>query len=565
MNEAAALTSAVSAAGLMRHCAEFAKRVKLSGTPEELESFRYLEACLKIYGYRTELLSHDAYISLPGRSRVEAGGRELKSITHSFSLSSPKAGLEAELVDVVDGGETDFAKADCRGKIVLVDGIASPAAAARAKAAGAVGQLHVSPHEHLHEMCISPVWGSPSDATLAEMPATVACTISNADGEALRAKLASGGKLAVTLHAEVDTGWRKTPLLVAELDGPSGKDAPFVLLSGHHDTWYYGVMDNGSANATMLEAARLMAEHRGAWRRGLRICFWSGHSHGRYSGSAWYADTYFEDLERRCAAHVNVDSTGGIGATLLTDNGVVSELVPLAKEATLAESGQQHQGKRPSRSSDQSFWGIGIPSMYGSISHQPPGPVKMRNPLGWWWHTPHDLIDKIDEGFLVRDTRIVTASLWRLLSGEILPLDIAAHAASLLQELEAIAPKLEGRLPLAALVDAAVGLRDKAKAVVALAHGGDRAKLDAVNAALMRVSRALVPLDYTRGDRFSHDPALPQAPWPALQKLRDLAATKQGSDEERFMAVAAKRTRNRVAFALHQAHEALEVALGGGR
>jgi hypothetical protein len=558
MNEAAALTSAVSAAGLMRHCAEFAKRVKLSGTPEELESFRYLEACLKIYGYRTELLSHDAYISLPGRSRVEAGGRELKSITHSFSLSSPKAGLEAELVDVVDGGETDFAKADCRGKIVLVDGIASPAAAARAKAAGAVGQLHVSPHEHLHEMCISPVWGSPSDATLAEMPATVACTISNADGEALRAKLASGGKLAVTLHAEVDTGWRKTPLLVAELDGPSGKDAPFVLLSGHHDTWYYGVMDNGSANATMLEAARLMAEHRGAWRRGLRICFWSGHSHGRYSGSAWYVDQNFDELDRRCVAHVNVDSTGGIGADVLTENGVVVELAALAREATLAETGQQHLGKRPSRSSDQSFWGVGIPSMYGTVSHQPPGPVKMRNPLGWWWHTPHDLIDKVDEQFLVRDTRVVVATLSRVLNDAILPLDPAAHAASLVEELKAIAAKLKHEFELEAVIEAAETVLRKARSLAAPKGVNEPTRIDRLNSALMRVSRALVPLDYTQGDRFSHDPALPQPAWPALQKLRDLAAQEPGSDEARFLAVGAARARNRMLSSLREADRALD-------
>ena len=109
MNEmVSSLGSAVSAAELMRHCAEFAKRVKLSGTKEELESFRYLQACLDAYGYRTELLSHDAYISLPGRSRVEADGRALASITHSFSLLSPKAGLTAELVDVRDGTEADF-------------------------------------------------------------------------------------------------------------------------------------------------------------------------------------------------------------------------------------------------------------------------------------------------------------------------------------------------------------------------------------------------------------------------------------------------------------------------
>jgi hypothetical protein len=458
MNDIARETSAaVSGKELMRHCAEFAKRVKLSGTPEELESFRYLKSCLETYGYRTTLLSHDAYISLPGTSRVEADGRELKSITHSFS---------------------HFARADCRGKIVLVDGIASPAVADLARRAGAAGELHVSPHEHLHEMCISPVWGSPSDDTFALLPSTVACTISKLDGEALRAKLAAGadGKLEAVLHAEVDTGWRKTPLLVAELDGSSGPDAPFVLFSGHHDTWYFGVMDNGSANATMLEAARLLAGRRSLWRRGLRICFWSGHSHGRYSGSAWYVDQNFDELDRRCVAHVNVDSTGGIGADVLTENGVVVELAGLAREATLAESGQHHLGKRPSRSSDQSFWGVGVPSMYGTVSHQPPSPVKMRNPLGWWWHTPHDLIDKVDEGFLARDTRVVVATLSRLLNDPVLPLDPAAHAASLVDELKTIAAHLKHDIGLGGLIEDAEIVLRKAQSVAALKGVNEPAK-----------------------------------------------------------------------------------------
>jgi hypothetical protein len=562
-NPAQSLAARVNGKELMRHCREFAKRVKLSGTAEELQSFRYLKRCLTGLGYRTKLISHDAYISLPGPSKVEADGKVITSITHSFSRPSPRGGLKGELVDVGEGSAANFARKDCRGKIVLVDGIASPAVTARAKAAGAAGQLHVSPHEHLHEMCISPVWGSPSDETLAQMPSTVACTISAADGKALRAALKRKKKIAVILHAKVDTGWRKTPILVAEMDGPAGKDGPFVLLSGHHDTWHFGVMDNGSANATMLEAARLLAERRADWRRGLRICFWSGHSHGRYSGSTWYVDHHWEELDRRCVAHVNVDSTGGIGATVLGDNGVVAELVGLAKEATRAETKQAHLGTRPSRSSDQSFWGVGIPSMYGSISHQPPSQVKMLVALGWWWHTPHDLIDKIDERFLERDTRVVVHTLWRLLTDPILPLDYSSHAAALLAQLSKITPKLKNGVALGDVVKAARTLKAKASAIAALKGVNDETRLDKVNRALVEASRLLVPLDYTHGDRFAHDAALPQSAWPALDKLRALAVAKPNSEEARFLAVGARRAGNRILHGLRQASEALDRALAG--
>ena len=81
------LCGAVSADTMMAHLQEFARHVKLSGTPEERESFRYLQSCLDAYGFRTELLEHDAYISLPGRARLEIGAR-LAGLHHPFLLAS---------------------------------------------------------------------------------------------------------------------------------------------------------------------------------------------------------------------------------------------------------------------------------------------------------------------------------------------------------------------------------------------------------------------------------------------------------------------------------------------
>lgn len=309
------VTQSVSAAELMRHLRELARWVKLPATADEAASLNYIRQLLTEYGFATELLLHDAYISLPGCARVVIDGEDCTSITHSFSRATPAPGLTADLIYVAAGSDQDFSHSNVRGRIVLVDGLAAPAVTDRASRAGAVGQLHVSPDQHLHEMCISPVWGSPAASKLADLPRTVVCTISPAAGAPLRQRLSAGEKPRVTMHTAVDTAWRKTPILVADLEVPAGlHNPPFVLFSGHHDTWHYGVMDNGSANATMLEVARLCAGRRAAWRRGLRICFWSGHSQGRYSGSAWYTDTHWDELEQRCVAHINVDSTGASGA-----------------------------------------------------------------------------------------------------------------------------------------------------------------------------------------------------------------------------------------------------------
>lgn len=83
------LCDAVSAAAMMGHLQEFAKRVKLSGTPEELASFRYIEERLAAYGFTTDLIEHDADISLPGKARLMADGRGI-----TCARSSPRP-LEA--------------------------------------------------------------------------------------------------------------------------------------------------------------------------------------------------------------------------------------------------------------------------------------------------------------------------------------------------------------------------------------------------------------------------------------------------------------------------------------
>ena len=554
--EADALGRAVDADRLMSHMREFSRRVKLSGSPEELESFLYLENQLKNLGYGVRLLSHDAYVSLPVASEVRVDDAILPSITHSMSQPTPTDGLRASLAYVRDGDPSAFAGDDLSGKIVLVDGIATEDVAARASQAGAVGQIHISPTEHRYEMCVSPVWGSPSQHSRPELPTTSICTIDKDDGARLRARCVAGETVDVFMRTEVDTGWRKTPLLVAELGVSRKADEPFVLLSGHHDTWHFGVMDNGGANATMLEAARLLAGCRASWRRGLRLCFWSGHSHGRYSGSAWYADEAFEELDRRCIAHVNVDSTGGAGATVLTNSGVIDELKGVAAEAIASVAGQIHAGRRHGRAADQSFWGVGIPSMFGSISHQPPGPVKMLTALGWWWHTPHDLIEHIDPVNLARDTAIVVRVLHRLLTSVVAPLDYQAYAVSLLVELTRLEAAAGRHLDLGRLRESAEALKANAAALLST-----RARPEAVNRALMRASRALVPLNYTFGDRFRHDSALPHPAWPSLEGLRALAALPAGSPDIPFYVVHARRTRNRVAHALGVANEAMQAAL----
>jgi hypothetical protein len=219
-----------------------------------------------------------------------------------------------------------------------------------------------------------------------------------------------------------------------------------------------------------------------------------------------------------------------------------------------------------SRAGDQSFWGIGIPSVFMGMGEQPLGGAdnvmgailggsnRKAAGFGWWWHTPDDTLDKMDRDLLVRDTRVYVHTLWRVLTDRVLPLDYAAHAGTLGRELEALAAKLDGRLDLAPLLRRAKSFREKAAGLKERASSATSdAEAAQINAKLMAASRAMVPMDYTSGNRFEPDPALGQSAYPVLDPIRRLAALSDGSDAAKFANVAAKRAANRLAHALDEA------------
>ena len=181
---------------------------------------------------------------------------------------------------------------------------------------------------------------------------------------------------------------------------------------------------------------------------------------------------------------------------------------------------------------------------------------------GWWWHTPFDTLDKIDETILVRDTKIYVHGIWRLLTDEILPLDYAAHAVYLREELDSLHGLVGNRFDLTPLYDRLSVLESQAADLNRrTAAATDAAAIDRINKCLVEVSRHIVPVDYTEGDRFEHDAALPQATYPALQPLRKLASLEPDSAAAKFLDTGMKRARNRVSWALREANNSLASCL----
>jgi Peptidase family M28/PA domain len=541
--------TAVSEANLMEDTRRIAAWTRLSGSEEERSAAAYAEERLRAAGYRTRILVHDAYISLPGPAALRVthpAPREVFCITHSMGRPTGPDGAAGDLVDVGKGRPEDYAHAEAAGKIALVDDLATPEQAVAGSRAGVAGLIFVS-GRHAHEMCISPVWGNPAPSTAGTLPTIPMVSVHRADGRALR-DMCAAGRTAVRFTAEVQTRWTATPIVLGDLQAghPAADPDLFVLFSGHLDGWHLGAMDNGTANAATLEAARVLAGRRAAWRRGLRVAMWSGHSHGRYSSSAWYADNHWFDLAAHCVAHVNIDSVGGRGADRFVTNSM-PQTAGLGTWAVRDIAGAALTAKRVGRDSDQSFLGIGIPSLFGSLSHQDDGS------LGWWWHTPHDTVDKIDPERLLRDTKIFAVALDRMLTDPVLPFDYAAAAADLRAALEALAAEAGPSFDLGALVEDAARLETLCGRLMRATDGAAGTRAHTANACLVALGHALIPAAYTAAGRYAHDPALDNEFLPRLAPARRLGALAPDSDEAKFLRVDLVRGRNAVLDAVRTA------------
>ncbi len=584
--EEQALVDAVSTERLTNSTRTIAQWVRLSGTPEEARAFDWLEIQLKAYGLDTKRYTFPALVSWPETASLHvtiADGKteEIVCATHGFAASTQEKGLEGELVYVGRGTEEELTKRDVRRKIVLVDGIAAPNRGLVVEAAGVVASIWIA-GERLHERLMSPVWGTPTPETAHLLPRTPSISIKGLDGARLKEAMGKGS-VRVKMVTKVFQGWKDIPVLTGDLrpaaDGPEAHT--FVMLSGHVDSWYYGAMDNGSANATQLEVARLLAERRSSLRRGLRVAFWSGHSHGRYAGSARYADHMWQDLHDNCVAHVNVDSVGGKGATVLTEGNSMAEMRSFASEVIEAVAGQRLSPRRFGRSGDQSFWGHGIPSLLMTLSEQPPeaadpvlaalfrqisGGHGKSGGLGYWWHTPEDTIDKIEPEFLRRDTVIYLLLTYRLCAPAILPLDYSAVVDELKGVVGDLQAKAGDHFDLTPVTERLAVLGSTVEKfqgrIKELQKGRVRDEaVRVVNGCLMELGRTLIPVNYTRTGQFDQDLAVPTQPLPGLQGIARLASMEKTCDERQFLITRLVRERNRVVHGLLSATRAVEATL----
>src|SRR5262249_61822356 len=102
-----------------------------------------------------------------------------------------------------------------------------------------------------------------------------------------------------------------------------------------------------------------------------RLLFGPGPPRGGPAGPAWAAPRAGGGPPRRCAVHLNIDSTGARGATDYSVLHATEDAQSFVESVVHDVPGQTARARRFPRAGDQSFWGIGIPSALMSLSGIP--------------------------------------------------------------------------------------------------------------------------------------------------------------------------------------------------
>jgi hypothetical protein len=560
------LLAEVSREILWQNTQAIAQWERVSGTPGEQAVVEFLQQRLQEYGVPATLYRFESLLSWPEEASLEIRSpvtRSFSVITHSFTPSTAPDGMESEAIYLGAGEEADFERHNVAGRIVILEGMPSPLRVLLGQRYEVAAEIFLN--DRLRDFCVSPVWGTPTTKTASLLPNLPVVSVARPEDEELF-QLLQQGPVRVWLRTKTFWGWRPVSIVVGEIPG-SVEPKKFVLCSGHHCSWYYGAMDNGAANATMLEVARVLSQHRQNLRRSVRFAFWPGHTQGRYSGSTWYFDQFWEEIHDNCVLHVNVDSTGARG-TKFYSVAAMPETSDFALAAVQDAIGGNGELFRMPRGGDQSFWGCGVSSIFVSLSKSPIEeaqqdstrlpPSNKRFALPWFWHTPDDTIDKIDPELLHRDTLVYLLANLRATTMPILPFHYSKTALAMKETLQRYQRETCGRFDLANVIDRAAKVESATAELEALlgqtdCQRADARLLDLANKGLMRLGRALVPIHYSGEVPFEQDLAVPIPPVACLEPVRRLAKLDQATDEARFLTTEMIRSRNRVAFYLREA------------
>ena len=575
---------AVNADSAWQTVVDLSDTVRLSGNEDEAKAIAYLTGKLDSYGVDYTLHTPELFVSWPMGSTLRVlgdNGYSIQAKSPAMSISTNGEEVEGELLYVestyASGAMSlfqafDFGDADFTGKIVMTEGMPMPGKVNAIMAKGAKAAIFIGPGVRIHEGVCTSIWGSPDLDSMNRQPAIPILALNNPEGKKL-AELTKKETVRVAFSTKLDTQWRKIPVLVAEIKGSAAPDE-WVLLHGHLDGWHIGVGDNLTGDATILEVARVLKQFEGDLKRSVRFAWWSGHSHGRYAGSTWFADNFAIDIAENCVAQVDCDSPGCRWTTVFQDVMFTEEAGTLVTDAIKDVTGEPTTWARPLRAGDYSFNNLGITGylMLSSTMTDELRAEKNYYAVGGCggniaWHTEDDILEIGDKDNLYRDVKVYASAVLRVLNATVPPFDFRLTLDSFENTLADYQKSAGTAFDLSPALTDIAALRaelDGFYASVEALGDADPGSPAAVRASAVQrqLARLLVSVNYSRQGRFWQDPAETINPLPDLHLVKKFAAAEPGSHAWHAGLTSLQRGLNRLRWNLRQATKIASGASG---
>jgi carboxypeptidase Q len=317
-------------------------------------------------------------------------------VSVGWSPATPAAGIEADLVDLGEGTEADFARAGAaaKGAIVLIHSgvlrtwddlfneyLRAPGTIERAVKSGAAAILWMSTREHgllyRHQNSLT--------GEIDRLPQAI---VAREDAERLARFAAAGEKVRVRLAMPNRIGGpTEQENVVAEIRGREKPDE-FVILGAHLDSWELGTgaLDNGCNAALVIEAARAIAASGVKPRRSIRFILFTGEEQGML-GSWAYARAHRAELDRAIAVVIFDEGIGrvtgySLGGRRDIEAGLREVLKPVEDRGVA-----QHTYDAPLGTDNFDFLVEGVPTL---IANQEEANYIVN------YHAASDTFDKVD-------------------------------------------------------------------------------------------------------------------------------------------------------------------------
>jgi hypothetical protein len=549
---------------------------RLAGSENARRMAEYAAEQLERNGLTATLHEFSGLVSFPEPAEVRVLAPDPRTIeANTLGHSASTEGIEGEVVYVGSGAESDYAGKDVRGKITLSELSYSPARHEKALIAwqrGSVAQIMMNwgPPENdaVPFGSMKSAWGNPTPETLrSELPDLPCVGIARREGLRLKDACAAG-TVRVWLNARADNGWRPLTMTTGELDAA---DRQFLLVGGHMDSWFGPqATDNAAGSACILELGRVFAGRRAEVRRGLLTGFWMGHETGTMISSSRFADLMWDRLRRDCVGYLQIDQPAIAGSSTwhLHSTDDVQTWATRAASEMLGDMPIHWQ--RQQKNGDSSFFGVGLPCLAGEMSFTPAEiQATALASLGWWHHSVHNTLDKVERDRLALHLRVYARWMWELMTAPVLPYEYEPVARRFVARLTELGQSPVSGIDLDGALERARAFQERAArldAAAALWRGraADPAaerEAEVLNHAMIALSRALVPVASTvvgpyGQDRYGHSWQTQMIP--SLVPYARLAAFDPDSEEYQTWWVSAIRARNRVVDALDRALEVLQ-------